>query len=240
MPLASNSKHTIFFAHVPKCGGSSVEDYLVRRFGGPLSIRNRRDAWAKPRRGIITSASHISATDLEYFLPANLTYSFALVRDPIERALSQYRFQTGTSKTSRLSFSAWLNVMIRCARMDPRVYENHIRPQSDLVPADTEFFRLEEGFDSLIARLDEVTGTKCPEIEVGHFLNRKTSMAEIRPSRQDIQLLQEFYAVDFDRFGYDRRDLSEYKTDPLAKLRRGIAWLLAVGIVWRQRLRWLK
>ena len=37
MPLAHWNNCSIFFAHVPKTGGSSVEDYLIRRFG-PLSI----------------------------------------------------------------------------------------------------------------------------------------------------------------------------------------------------------
>jgi hypothetical protein len=33
MPLIIKPGYTIYFAHVPKAGGTSVEDYLVRRFG---------------------------------------------------------------------------------------------------------------------------------------------------------------------------------------------------------------
>ena len=38
MPLAHWNNCSIFFAHVPKTGGSSVEDYLIRRFGPLASL----------------------------------------------------------------------------------------------------------------------------------------------------------------------------------------------------------
>ncbi len=240
MPLVSTQEYRIFFAHVPKCAGSSVEDYLIRRFGVPLSIRDVTHINGARRRGLNALATHLTSEDLKDFLPQNLSYSFAVVRDPVERTFSQYRFQAGVSRTSRLSFSTWLRVMMRCVQIDPRVYQNHIRPQSDLVPKDAEIFRLEDGFDAMISRLDDVTGSRVSDLQVGHLLNKKSSQAKTVASRQDIDLLQRFYAVDFERFGYQKRDLSKFESDPYVFWRQTLAHALAPGIVVKQRRHWLR
>ena len=46
MPIFRHDGALYFFAHVPKCGGQSVEDYLSRRFG-PLAFLNN-DYYARP------------------------------------------------------------------------------------------------------------------------------------------------------------------------------------------------
>ena len=237
MPLVTAGSKTIFFAHVPKTGGSSVEDYLIRRFGGPLSLRDRTHVSGMRQRGLLSLATHLTADDLVDFLPKNLDYSFAVVRNPLERTFSQYRFQSGVSKTSHLSFSTWLRVMMRCVALDKRVYQNHVRPQSDLVPDEADHFRLEDGFDEMIERLDEITGMSSPEITVGHLLKRKHEKIQI--SKQDVQLIQSYYDIDYQRFGYQKRDLKDFPNDPFAGARMALAYLLAPLIVYRQRRHWL-
>ncbi len=82
MPLATWNGITIFFAHVPKTGGSSVEDYLARRFG-PLCIIDRNKRSGVAGTGLIVPSTHLAAEDLAELLPHDLTYSFAVVRDPL-------------------------------------------------------------------------------------------------------------------------------------------------------------
>jgi len=237
VPMVNSGSKTIFFAHVPKTGGSSVEEYLIRRFGGPLSMRDRTHFSGMRQRGLLSLATHLTADDLVDFLPADLDYSFAVVRDPLERMFSQYRFQSGVSKTSHLDFSTWLRIMMRCVTLDKRVYQNHIRPQSDLVPDGSDHFRLEDGFENMIKRLDEITGEASPNTTVGHLLKRKH--AKIKISRQDLNMIQNYYDADYQRFGYAKRDPENYPSDPLAGARTTIAYFLAPLIVYRQRRHWL-
>jgi hypothetical protein len=237
MPLINANGAQVFFCHVLKTGGSSVEEYLVRRFGGPLSIRDRNKRKGIKTTGVIGVATHLTAQDLVEFLPPDLAYSFALVRDPLSRVKSQFGFQAGISRTSRLSFSTWLRVMLHAVRLDPRVYQNHIRPQSDLVPEGSEIFRLEDGFDAMIARLDEVTRSTAPEQAVGHLLKRKKS--EVKVYRQDAALISDFYAADYARFGYRKPDLSSFESDPRAMLRDLPARLLARAVVAKQHRDWV-
>lgn len=240
MPLINTPQHRIFFAHVPKAGGSSVEDYLVRRFGGQLSILvTPPDAPRRRYPGVVVSPNHMSAEDLQDFLPHDLDFCFAVVRDPLARMISQYRFQTGVSWASRLSFSTWLRVMLACLRIDPRSYENHIRPQVDLIPEGAEIFRLEDGFEGLITRLDAVTGTTAPEIGIGHLL-KGAKKAEIPITRQDVAAIESFYAEDYARFGYAPRDVSGLPDDRWASLRAVFGTVLARAVVWKQHRRWMR
>lgn len=238
MPLIRANGRMIFFAHVPKVGGSSVEDYLIRRFGAPMSIITRRDRNKLSKRELITPATHLSAFELLELLPSDLAYCFAVVRDPVKRLQSQYRFQTGVSRMSRLGFSTWLRVMFAAARIDPRVYQNHIRPQSDLVPQEADVFYLENGFDDMIAAIDNATGTTAPEVEVGHLLKGQHRAMPV--SRQDAELIANFYETDYKRFGYKPLDISLLPGDPLAGIRSLIAWPIARALVTKQHRDWIR
>lgn len=245
MPLVNVSGRYLYFAHVPKTGGTSVAEYLGRRFG-PLSMVEEMDgqgrlAFTRQRqRGILFAADHLTAEDIGRFLPQTLEHSFAVVRDPLKRIVSQYRFQSGVSRASRLDFPTWLRTVLGAARQDRRVYRNHIRPQSDLVPADAAIFRLEDGFDPMVSWLDEVTGTSAPEVKVHHLLKSRKAADVVPLHRQDIALVAAFYRADYERFGYPLPDPQAHEPDRLAPLRALPALALARAVVWKQRRDWLR
>ncbi len=236
MSLCRAGDRILFFAHVPKTGGSSVQDYLVRRFG-PLWL-HETGFHARQRRqpDIVQALPHLAAADAGLLLPPDLAWSFAMVRDPVARLQSEYRFQSGVSRASRFPFPTWLRIVLRAAALDPRVYENHIRPQTDLVPAGAEVFRLEDGFDALVARLDAVTGTTAPQVGMGHLLRQERQ--PIPMFRQDVERILAFHAADYDRFGYPRPDPAAWPADPKARLRDLAAVPLARLVVARHHRRW--
>ena len=238
MPLVTANGKSIFFAHVPKTGGSSVEDYLIRRFGGPLSLRDITHRAKDRKRGLIALSTHFTARDLDDVLPHDVDHCFAVVRDPLKRMESQYRFQAEISRTRFFGFSTWLRIMFEAVRIDPRVYQNHIRPQSDLVREGSAVFRLEDKFTDMIAWLDEVTDSSTPDIQVGHLLKR--AREPIVMSRQDVELIRRFYKVDYERFGYDLPDPSAHADDRMAGLRWPLARLVAHGVVYKQHRHWLR
>ena len=232
MPMIIADDKLIFFVHAPKAGGSSIEDYLIRRFGGPLSMYDSQDRFDRRRKGVISPPTHLTAKDLEELMPPNVAYCFAQVRNPFQRTLSQYRWQTGRSRISRLSFSTWLRIVLRVARIDGRAYYNHIRPQSDLVPANCEVFKLEDGPEPMIRRLDGVMGSTAPGVEVGHLL--KTTAVPMTVYREDLGAIQDFYRADYERFGYELEDAAEFESDRFAWARNALAALIApVIVVWQ-------
>ena len=233
MPLIVKPGYTIYYAHVPKAGGTSVEDYLIRRFG-PMMLSGRSHVRPGKRRVMVSPPQHLAATDLVDFLPEQIDYSFAVVRDPLARMVSEYRFQSGFSLASRLSFSTWLRIVtFGCAR-EPRLYDNHVRPMVDIVPEGAEAFKLEEGFERLVARLDAVTVTTTPDLAVEHILKTERKAA-VCVLREDAALIARVYAADYARFGYSLPDLAAYPADAVASLRDVIAKPLAAALVRRQR-----
>lgn len=237
MPIVYAAEKRIFFAHIPKTGGSSLEIYLVERFGGPLALRWQEEG--VPQRGIISPSHHLAAADLPDILERDIDAFFAVVRNPFKRTISQYKFQSGhgNSIPSRLGFSTWLRVMMRCVELDKRVYRNHIRPQTEMTPEGSEVFKMEDGFTPVIAWLDEVTGTSS-DLEVGHHL--KSVSKPVKVYRSDIELIQKYYAQDYEAYGYPLEDLSEYPEDKFAGLRTLIGRILAPIVVARQRKKWLR
>ncbi|MEP4199320.1 MAG: sulfotransferase family 2 domain-containing protein [Aliishimia sp.] len=236
MPIVYAAGKRIFFAHIPKTGGSSLEIYLVDRFGGPLALRWRE---GEKKRGIISPSHHLSADDLKDVLERDIDAFFAIVRNPLKRTLSQYMFQSGhgNSIPSRFSFSTWLRIMKRCVELDPRVYRNHIRSQGEMIPEGSEIFKMEDGFAPVLAWLDEITGTTS-DAEVGHHL--KSVRKPVKLYRSDVELIHKLYADDYEAFGYPQEDLSDYPEDRFAALRAPIGWLLGTLVVFRQRQKWLR
>jgi hypothetical protein len=236
MPLICTRNARIFFAHVPKAGGSSIEGYLHERFG-MSSVLDCNKRMKVRGTGLISPSTHLAAVDLAEMIPDDMDLLFTVVREPLSRMLSEYRYQTGSSRMSRMSFSTWLRVMIFAARRESRLYENHIRPQSDLVPEDFEIFKLEDGFDVLTARIDAAVGQTAPDLEVGHLLKRERKPIPV--SREDAALVTAYFAVDYARFGYAQPDPSQYTSDAKAALRGTIAWPLAKSLVAWQRWNWV-
>lgn len=237
MPMVFANGKTIFFAHVPKAGGTSIANYLERRFGH-VTLSDQRRFRCKAGTGLIIPPDHFSVADLQEFLPPRVDYAFAVVRDPVSRMISEYRYQRGSSKLSMLGFSTWLRVVFECARKEPRMYENHIRPQTDLIPAFAEIFKIEEGCETIIPYIDNVVEETAPNVDLPH-LNQSKKM-NVPLYRDDVLAIEDFYAADYDRLGYDLADTSELPSDPFAPARIAAARALAPIVVRAHKRGWTK
>ena len=106
MPVAVVNGRSVLFVHIPKTGGSSVERYLSRH-GSVLLQGNGRDA------GLRCSAQHLHAEALASIDAADgHDWSFTIVRHPVARLVSEYRYQMRKPGwlRSRLSFAGWLSL----------------------------------------------------------------------------------------------------------------------------------
>ena len=239
MPLVCSHGVQLFFVHVPKTGGTSVEDYLSRRFGH-LMLTDRNKHRNIPRTGLISPITHLSAVDLEEFVAENIDLCFAVVRDPVKRIVSEFRYQlSAPSRTSQLGFSNWLRIMVRCAKSEPRVYENHIRTQSQMIPESSEIYKLEDGFDKLIESIDQVTKSSQPDVQVLHK-NSSEKKVQVTLTCEDIELITDYYAEDFSRFDYPVPSPADYPTDPYAPMRSLVGTVLAPSLIRKQRRDWLR
>lgn len=212
MPIARIAGGLVYFAHVPRCGGTSVEQYLTDRFG-PLAFRDLHFG-AVARRWSRSSPQHIAVEDLDRLIPAEFFEArFAVIRHPAARLQSVFLFQRDIEgRIDRAaSFAGWLERSLTRARRAPWQYDNHVRPMVAIVPEGATIFRLEEGLDKLVGWLDALTGATAPDL----VLQRKNGYAsrvawagvEAGPapemSARAAELIASHYAQDFERFGYD-------------------------------------
>ena len=214
MPFFRASGKLVYYAHVPKCGGSSITSYVAERFGKlgffDHFYRNRPEA----QRWTRTSPQHVDAQTLERLLPLSLFDAiFAVVRHPVQRLISIYHFQLEVelSIPHGTSFSAWLAKLHPNAPDAPFAYDNHIRPMAQIVPEGATVFHLEHGLEPLILWFDLIAGNTAgarailPENRRGDHLKDKgqAQSTKIQPSPEDLARIGALYAEDFTRFGYN-------------------------------------
>lgn len=203
MPIFKDAGRLLYFAHVPKCAGSSVEDYLARRFG-PAAFLDRKFAPGNRHNWSRNSPQHIPARQLARLFPQDFfDGGFAIVRDPLARARSAFHFhQTKRGKIPETeTLDSWLP---RIAGFDAQAharFDDHFRLQSDVVPDWCAAFRMEDGFEPVIAWLDAWSG-QSHAATIGTSLTGKYKKAEPSPEIRDF--VATFYAGDYERFGFTR------------------------------------
>ncbi len=208
MPIVKTAGKIIYFAHVPKCGGSAVEQYLRARFGSVAFLDEHFYALPGSRHWTRSSAQHIPVDILNRLFPVGFfDASFAIVRHPVERLLSEYHFLR--DQLQRIdqseSFSSWIAHLDGAVAENPWLYDNHLRPMVDLIPGHATVFRLENGLDQIVAYLDELVGTCDHPLRFERVLARDPSIPRVVPNPADIATIERIYRQDFDTFGYARQ-----------------------------------
>lgn len=214
MPFFKTAGKLVYYAHVPKCGGSAVASYMRQRFGD-IAFNDDSQYLSQPeaRRWTRTSPQHVDAQTLERLIPLSFFDAcFTIVRHPVARAISSYHFQAEVERqvAAGVSFSDWLATLPDLLAQQPFALDNHIRPMTQIVPEGAAVFHLEHGLDPLVAWFDALTGTTdAPRVieernRRGAYVRTAGKTAE--PSAADLALIARLYAADFARFGYDPAD----------------------------------
>lgn len=213
MPSITLSDRLIWFAHCPKAGGTSVEKFMVATWGDAVGHLHwgwdlwwRRGGWrvADPPN----SPQHLTWQDARRVLPRSPDAIFAVVRDPVARMASEYRWQRqgrrGTwlgRALACLPFPLWLRVMLTVAQKNPYAFDNHFRPQSEFVPDTATVFRLEDGLGPPLGWLNRISGGGGEPGPPPHAIPTRQKLPV---AASDAALIGQVFASDYVRFGYDR------------------------------------
>ncbi len=201
----------MYFAHVPKCAGTSIEHYLINRFGPVGFVDWQYMDLPEEARWSKSSPQHVDVNTLSTLLPKHfIDESFSVVRHPVDRLLSVFRFQrdaVGSIETEK-TFGAWLAGLSTRA---PYYLDNHTLPMCQIVPEGAEVFKLEDGAQPIINWLDNLAGdTSGPRDIPGtnklddllKVLGRKPG-PPVHATEANIVVIKSLYKEDFLRFGYE-------------------------------------
>jgi len=213
MPIFKAGSKLVLYAHVPKCGGSSVSQYLSQRFGliafnDTRYLRHQaKTQWSR------TSPQHVDANTLGRLFPEGFfDASFTIVRHPVARLISAYHFQLEVENRipSQTGFSDWLEDISELMAEDPFTFDNHVRPMSEIAPEGAMVFHMEHGLDALVPWFDALAGDRAAPRSMPMRNKRgdqqgapaASDSVNVRPSDWDLERISEIYAEDFKRFGY--------------------------------------
>ncbi|HUQ38053.1 MAG TPA: sulfotransferase family 2 domain-containing protein [Aestuariivirga sp.] len=201
MPVFAINGKSVLFIHIPKTGGTTVEKVLSQF--GSMSLHSNGNCLKDQFRGGWLSKpvplQHLHGALLRrLILPDQFDLVFMLVRDPVQRMLSEYRHSRELGRPEALlSFSVWLQISLRLVRSDPAFRNNHFRAQADYHIEGARVLHFEDG---MLPCLNEISAAlDIPKFEeLPHERRSRTYAAE--PSPRDIERIQEDFAADYEMF----------------------------------------
>jgi len=186
MPIFKKNDLTVFFSHIPKTGGSSIEEYFLQN-GFNITLLSG---------GLYPcSLQHRQYGDKELMMSlgeCDINYSFTIIRNPIDRLISGFNMRNPNMDMSKLNNYILDN--LKLYRSDNYILDNHIRPQNEFIHSDMEIFKFGE-WNKIIDKLNTLYSFN------NKFPHENKSKCE-KITRSDIpedviELIQTFYKKDF-------------------------------------------
>lgn len=210
MTIFTREGRGLLYIHVPKTGGSSVED-AFRDSGWVVHYLDRVLGQGRPNWYRACSPQHMHAAQLEsLFRLDRFDGIFMTVREPIARFRSEYLMRHSHLETVPLdeaSVERWALQRIVEYRRDPWLLDNHLRPQSEFYVPGALVYKLEDGLNEMArdlnAALDIDGPVDMPRVNEGGA-KAGVSSRDVEISDRLRGVLQTWYAADYDLFGFDR------------------------------------
>lgn len=208
MPIIRWNSKLVYFVHIPKCAGSSVEAYLQTVTKGGLGfldnnhlLRDEAKRWGK------SSPQHVDGQTVGHLFGTGFfDAQFAVCREPVSRFYSAFRFQQQIEKTlpADLSIDRFIDGISPDIIQQSGFMDNHFLPQSAfLIPnIPCQIFRIENGLDPLKKFVDNLLFGNELCLPMPYRNRGVVGDATGRMSEQSRRKLHALYAQDYDLLGY--------------------------------------
>lgn len=199
MPIFEQGNTKVLFIHIPKTGGSSIENMLKQQvtmtFFSPT-----------PPSGLKICPQHLQINDFKILFGCEKwSWIFSVVRDPYDRIESEYHWKTDAhfkKSGNRLNFSQWVINQLNAAKKNPFALDNHLRPQTDFISSNVEIFKYEDGLHEITSELEKYFDfPETLKLPTDNTSNRD----EVHWSNEALNFVNDFYKNDFMQLNYKER-----------------------------------
>jgi hypothetical protein len=215
MPVLSKDRTNVLFIHVPKTAGTTIEKAFAQS-DFSLTYRTKKGAPANLVTRCTPQHWHKELLETIFELD-KFQLIFMLVRHPYTRFCSEYAMRSkNRSMYAAEHVESWLRMKLEAYQSDSFLNDNHFRPQAEFFVPDAKVFKFEDGlaplFDSLRqeTKLDISFNQDSPRYMVSKKQSGMSS-ADVMLNTATKIMLNEFYEIDFKRFGYNPERASKKK-----------------------------
>ncbi|GAB3273735.1 sulfotransferase family protein [Arthrobacter pigmenti] len=208
MPVFRKDGRNILFIHVPKTGGSTIEE-VFNSSGYQVMYLDGKMGPTSPNYFRKCAPQHMNAEMLEHaFRLDKFDLTFLVARDPLARFKSRYVWSHRKQASINPEISEeWVEKQFREFSTNKFVGGNHVRPQVDFLTPGCDVYNFETGLqnivDDLDKRFDFSLNREIPRVREGGAVSHMSSKdVVVSPGLE--RRIKEFYAEDYIRFGYDR------------------------------------
>jgi Sulfotransferase family len=207
MPIFRKDGKNILFIHIPKTGGSTIEqvfkdsgyreDFRDGKMGAGTINHLRRSTPQHMHGSVLRQTFQLGRFDL----------IFMIVREPLARFRSEYLWRNRHTEVSLdpTAIERWGYAAFDDYARNPYIHDNHLRPQIEFHVPGALVYYFEDGLDEVVRRLNADHG-----LGVNPVVPRvRTAEGTTGASSGDVTItprlerrIREFYYEDFHTFGY--------------------------------------
>lgn len=204
-------KHKCIFVHIPKTGGASFEN-VIWPLRSDKVVENLRKGFVKPYYNKYQTGGlqHLTSRQIKEEVGATVFdayYKFTIVRNPWEKAVSQYSYMIQKREnlrrfigmTTRTSFRKYLNLIlekehVQWMKQVDFIYDANGQSMVDNI---IRFENIDQGFHSIIKHLG------IPHTSLPHINKSKRKHYTKYYDQESIQIVADLYKEDIEAFNYN-------------------------------------
>lgn len=197
------NKDNLFFVHIPKNAGTSIEDTMKENFN-----LNFGRFYKFPKIDIPINNDSLWHIPPKYFLgnnPYKNKILFLVVRNPYERILSKYKYDCNNNQLppNKKDLNKFINNIPKKIKNNKFQDGCHYLPQYEFLDYDDaakyEILKM-ENLDSDFQKF--LKKYNFPEIKLKRNNSTKKSLSILDLDKESIKIINNIYKIDFIKFNY--------------------------------------